>query len=90
MTNYNDFSPFWVVGPTLEHIRYLLFETSYPGWLWNTVLISTAATFLSLFAAVFAAYAIERLRFSGSRQVGLGDLPRLSGAALDPLHPARR
>ena len=71
MTNFNDFSPFWVVHPTLEHIRYLLFDTSYPGWLWNTILISVAATFLSLLAAVFAAYAIERLRFSGSRQTGL-------------------
>ena len=71
MTNFNDFSPFWVVEPTLKHIRYLLFETSYPGWLWNTILISVASTFISLFAAVFAAYAIERLRFSGSRQVGL-------------------
>jgi multiple sugar transport system permease protein len=71
MTNFNDFSPFWVVNPTLEHIKYLLFETSYPGWLLNTVIISTAATFLSLLASVFAAYAIERLRFSGARQVGL-------------------
>jgi multiple sugar transport system permease protein len=71
MTNFNDFSPFWVVNPTLEHIRYLLFDTSYPGWLWNTVLISVGSTVLSLLAAVFAAYAIERLRFSGSRQVGL-------------------
>jgi multiple sugar transport system permease protein len=71
MTNFNDFNPFWVVQPTLEHFYYLLFETSYPGWLWNTILISTASTFLSLLAAVLAAYAIERLRFSGSRQVGL-------------------
>jgi multiple sugar transport system permease protein len=72
MTRYDQFSPFWVVNPTLEHIDYLLFQTSYPGWLVNTIVISTAATFLSLIAAVFAAYAIERLRFSGSRQVGLG------------------
>lgn len=71
MTNFNDFSPFWVVNPTLEHIRYLLFDTSYPGWLWNTIVISVGSTFLSLLAAVFAAYAIERLRYSGSRQVGL-------------------
>ena len=71
MTNFNDFSPFWVVNPTLQHIRYLLFETSYPGWLVNTVIISTAATFLSLVASVLAAYAIERLRFSGARPVGL-------------------
>ncbi|MHA6687551.1 carbohydrate ABC transporter permease [Mesorhizobium sp. A556] len=71
MTNYDQFNPFWVVHPTLQHIRYLLFETSYPGWLLNTVIISVAATALSLFASVFAAYAIERLRFTGSRQVGL-------------------
>ena len=31
-----------------------------------------AATFISLMASVLAAYAIERLRFSGSRYVGLG------------------
>src|SRR5438132_3300217 len=71
MTDYVNYDPLWVVHPTLEHIRYLLFETSYPGWLLNTVIISTAATFLSLVAAVLAAYAIERLRFSGARQVGL-------------------
>ena len=71
LTDYENFSPFWVVGPTLEHIEYLLFETSYPGWLWNTLLIPTAATFLSLFASVFAAYAIERVRFTGSRTFGL-------------------
>jgi multiple sugar transport system permease protein len=71
MTAYDRYSPFWVVNPTLQHIRYLLFETSYPGWLINTMIISTAATFLSLIAAVLAAYAIERLRFSGSRQTGL-------------------
>ena len=71
LTDYENYSPFWVVGPTLEHIKYLLFETSYPGWLWNTLLISTAATFLSLFASVFAAYAIERVRFTGARTFGL-------------------
>ncbi|MEK1890563.1 MAG: carbohydrate ABC transporter permease [Phyllobacterium sp.] len=71
LTDYSNFSPFWVVGPTLDHIKYLLFETSYPGWLWNTVVVSVCATFLSLAASVFAAYAIERVRFSGSRSVGL-------------------
>jgi multiple sugar transport system permease protein len=71
LTDYENYSPFWVVGPTLEHMKYLLFETSYPGWLWNTLLISTAATFLSLFASVFAAYAIERVRFTGARTLGL-------------------
>ncbi|HYD57813.1 MAG TPA: carbohydrate ABC transporter permease [Burkholderiales bacterium] len=64
-------NPFWIVQPTLAHVEKLLFRTEYPQWLWNTMLVSVVATFLSLFAAVLAAYAIERLRFQGSRQVGL-------------------
>jgi len=64
-------NPFWVVAPTLEHFHHLIFETSYPDWMLNTVIVSVAATFTSLAASVFAAYAIERLRFHGSRQVGL-------------------
>lgn len=64
-------NPFWLVEPTLAHFERLLFRTEYPQWLWNTMLVSVVATFLSLFAAVLAAYAIERLRFRGSRQVGL-------------------
>jgi multiple sugar transport system permease protein len=65
-------NPFWIVNPTLAHFRKLLFDTSYPEWMWNTILVSVVATFLSLATSVFAAYAIERLRFQGSRQVGLG------------------
>ena len=64
-------NPFWVVAPTLAHFKHLLFDTSYPEWLWNTVLVSVVATGFSLFASVLAAYAIERLRFSGAKQVGL-------------------
>ncbi|CAM5772870.1 sugar ABC transporter permease [Labrys miyagiensis] len=71
LTDYDNYSPFWVVGPTLDHIKYLLFETSYPGWLLNTLYVSAGATILSLAASVFAAYAIERVRFSGSRTIGL-------------------
>ncbi|MEO8057064.1 MAG: carbohydrate ABC transporter permease [Burkholderiales bacterium] len=66
-----DGNPFWVIGPTLAHFHKLLFETSFPGWLWNTVLVSVVATGFSLVASVLAAYAIERLRFSGSKHVGL-------------------
>ncbi|KIQ16015.1 ABC transporter permease subunit [Variovorax sp. RKNM96] len=64
-------NPFWVINPTLSHFHKLLFETSYPQWLWNTVLVSVVSTFVSLAASVFAAYAIERLRFKGSKHVGL-------------------
>jgi multiple sugar transport system permease protein len=64
-------NPFWVIAPTLAHFKKLLFNTSYPEWLWNTVIVSVVATFVSLLASVLAAYAIERLRFRGARHVGL-------------------
>ncbi len=64
-------NPFWIAAPTLEHFRKLLFHTQYPQWMWNTVIVSVVSTFFSLGASVFAAYAIERLRFKGSKQVGL-------------------
>jgi multiple sugar transport system permease protein len=67
----HEANPFWVAAPTFEHFRHLIFETPYPDWMLNTVIVSVAATFTSLAASVFAAYAIERLRFHGSRQVGL-------------------
>jgi multiple sugar transport system permease protein len=63
-------SPFYTLNPTFEHIRELLFKSDYPIWLWNTMLISVAATVLSLIASVFAAYAITRVRFRGAQMVG--------------------
>jgi multiple sugar transport system permease protein len=66
-----DSNPFWVSEPTFDHFYHLLFKTPYPEWVWNTVVVSVVSTFASLAAAVLAAYAIERLRFKGSKQVGL-------------------
>lgn len=64
-------NPFWVLHPTFEHYKRLLFHTSYPNWMWNTVVVSVVSTFASLAASVCAAYAIERLRFRGSKQMAL-------------------
>jgi len=64
-------NPFWVSDPTLAHVKKLFFQTSYPEWLWNTILVSVVATFVSIACSVLAAYAIERLRFKGSRYVGM-------------------
>ena len=64
-------NPFWVINPTLAHFEKLIFNTPYPEWMWNTIVISVVSTFASLTASVFAAYAIERLRFKGSKQTGL-------------------
>jgi multiple sugar transport system permease protein len=69
--DYAHFNPFGIVHPTLMHIQKLLFETSYPQWLLNTTWVAVASTVLSLFSSVCAAYAIERLRFTGARYIGL-------------------
>ena len=61
----------WVLKPTLENIERLLFHTEYPRWLVNSLIVTIASTFLSLFAAVCAAYGIEKLRYIGSRWVGM-------------------
>ncbi len=69
--DFAQHNPFWITSPTLAHIKHLLFNTSYPHWLWTTMLVSIAATFLSLLSSTLAAYAIQRLRFRGSQYVGL-------------------
>jgi multiple sugar transport system permease protein len=71
LLDFRNSNPLWPTSPTLDHIYHLLFRTAYPSWLWNTMLIAVAATFLSLFSSTLAAYAIQRLRFRGSQYVGL-------------------
>ena len=80
MYDFNTHSPFWIHSPTLDNVKKLLFDTAYPQWLWNTMLVAVSATFIALFCSVLAAYAIERLRFSGSKWVGLA----IYGAYLVP------
>jgi ABC-type glycerol-3-phosphate transport system permease component len=88
LLDLNAHNPFWTLSPTLEHIQDLLFKTDYPLWLWNTMFIAVTATILSIVASVLAAYAITRIRYRGAQWVRRLDLPRLPGAALDPVHPA--
>lgn len=72
LLDYQNNNPFWIHSPTLDNIRELLFNTSYPRWLVITMSVSVGATAISLFSSVLAAYAIQRLRFRGSKWVGLG------------------
>ena len=69
--DFKTYNPFWIDSPTLDHIRKLLFETSYPRWVFTTMTVAVCATVLSLFSSTLAAYAIQRLRFRGSQYVGL-------------------
>ena len=65
-------NPFWVSRPTLAHLQYLLFSTSYPRWFWNTMAVASAATALSVSVSFLAAFALARLRFRGAEGVSLG------------------
>jgi multiple sugar transport system permease protein len=70
LLDLDTYSPFWTTAPTLKHIVKLLFESNYPQWLWNTMLVAVVATTMSIIASVLAAYAIVRLRFRGASYVG--------------------
>ena len=63
-------NPWWVAKPTFDHYRRLLFDTAYPAWMFNTMLVAVLATFLSLAASVMAAYAIVRIRYAGAGTIG--------------------
>jgi multiple sugar transport system permease protein len=63
-------TPFWTLAPTLEHFRNLLQTTAFPQWLWNTMLIATVSTIISLVCGMFAGYALARLKFRGSEFLG--------------------
>src|SRR6266511_172985 len=57
LLNLDKFNPFWTWTPTLKHVQKLLFETNYPLWLWNTMIVAVAATVLSMIARTVAATA---------------------------------
>jgi len=63
-------TPFWTLHPTLEHFKNLLQTTAFPQWLWNTMLIATVSTIISLVCGMFAGYALARLKFRGSEFLG--------------------
>ncbi len=63
-------TPFWTLEPTLEHFTGLLESTEFLQWLWNTMLIATVSTIISLICGMFAGYALARLKFRGSEFLG--------------------
>jgi multiple sugar transport system permease protein len=68
----SNYTPFWTWNPTLDHIKYLLNETMFGTWIWNTMLIATASTVISLFCGVLAGYALSRLKFPFAGSLGTG------------------
>jgi multiple sugar transport system permease protein len=70
--NAANYAPFWTAHPTLEHIRFLLDETLFSSWMWNTMLISIVSTLISLFCGLLAGYALARLNFPFAGSLGTG------------------
>jgi multiple sugar transport system permease protein len=70
--NAVNYAPFWTANPTLEHIRFLLDETLFSAWMWNTMLIAIASTAISLFCGLLAGYALARLNFPFAGSLGTG------------------
>jgi len=68
--NHPLYSPFWTSAPTLDHVKSLLQETLFGTWMWNTMLIATVATLISLFCGVIGGYALARLRFGWAGLLG--------------------
>lgn len=59
-------SVFWPSPWSTEHFRYMLQETDFPRWFWNTVQVAVVSTAISVFVAAFGAYALVRLRWRGA------------------------
>lgn len=66
---------FFTANPTLEHFKAVIFDTLFPTYFLNSVIVSLATVFVSLCVGVFAAYAISRLkRAPGITTIGVAML----------------
>jgi multiple sugar transport system permease protein len=54
---------------SLEHYRAIFSDAQFPAALWNSIGIAGFSTVLAVLLAMFAAYAIVRLRFRGRRLI---------------------
>jgi multiple sugar transport system permease protein len=58
---------FWPQHITLGHYREIFHDAQFPAALWNSLGIALLSTVLAILIAMFAAYAVVRLKFSGRR-----------------------
>ncbi len=67
-----NYTPFWTLHPTLEHITDLLTGTLFVRWMANTLFIAIVSTLISLFCGILAGYALARLKFRFAGALGTG------------------
>lgn len=66
-----NINPFTIEDPTISNFEYLFEFAEFPSWFWNSLIVSLATTFIAVFVGTFSAFALVRLRFFGSRSIGL-------------------
>jgi len=59
-------SPFWPSPWSLGNYQFMLFDTGFPRWFWNTIQVAAVSTIISVGVASFGAYALVRLRWRGA------------------------
>ncbi|MPZ54773.1 MAG: ABC transporter permease subunit [Acidimicrobiia bacterium] len=65
-------NPFWFnMPPTLEHMKMLFFETNFPTFVLNTMLVGLAVVVITLVIGLPAAYSLARLRMRWGGQMGI-------------------
>jgi len=65
----------WLVGPadfTLGHYEGLLYDTSWPIYLLNTVIVTALVVVITMAISILAAYSLSRLKFFGSGVLSTG------------------
>ena len=62
--------PLWVKTVTFEHYRELFTRLPFATWIANSLVVSAAATLLSLAIGTLAGYSLARLRFRGATTLG--------------------
>jgi multiple sugar transport system permease protein len=63
--------PIVVYTPTLQHYVDLLTQTRFLSWTFNTLLVATVTTVISLVLGTMAAYPLARMNFPGAALIAL-------------------
>jgi ABC-type glycerol-3-phosphate transport system permease component len=67
-----QYPPVWVqIPPYLGNYQRLIFESGFPRWMLNTLIVATCVTSIKLILDSMAGYALAKLEFTGKRIVFL-------------------
>src|SRR5438445_683577 len=59
-------------GAPYNSTQLLSTQTNFPHWAFNTAVVATVSTIISLFCSVLAGYSLARLRYRGADTIGWG------------------